>query len=175
MGTCQGSKTSETGTGNIKTAQRISPGLQRHFDIENAKVEKFMSGQASSKSGGSLTMDNGQILERYTLKEMQGILKETKDNGYVWSDDGFSILYNDGSMSFYAPGDDISKVRTSGIKGVIYENGSTTAYAGSGVKIENLNQTEAFAKHTRYGSSKYEDDWRMDFEDKYYQKPKYKG
>ena len=134
MGTCQGSKTSETGTGNIKTAQRISPGLQRHFDIENAKVEKFMSGQASSKSGGSLTMDNGQILERYTLKEMQGILKETKDNGYVWSDDGFSILYNDGSMSFYAPGDDISKVRTSGIKGVIYENGSTTAYAGSGVK-----------------------------------------
>ena len=154
--------------GTPATTGGISPELQRHFDSENARVEEFMSGKASSKSGGSLEMDNGQILERYTLKEMVDILKETKDNGTVWKDDGFSILYNNGDMKFYAPGDDISKVKTTGIEGVIYENGSTTAYAGKGVKIENLNQTEAGAKHTRYGTSKYEDDWRMDFDDEHY-------
>lgn len=146
----------------------ISPALQKHFNKENTRVEEFMSGRASSKSGGSITMDNGQILERYTMKEMLDILKETKDNGTVWADDGFSILYSNGDMKFYSSGDDIRKVKTSGIQGIIYENGSTTAYSGTGVKIENLNQTEAGAKLTRYGTNKYEDDWRMDFEDKYY-------
>jgi hypothetical protein len=127
-----------------------------------------MSGKANSKSGGSLEMDNGQILERYTMKEMLDVLKETKDNGNVWNDDSFAILYKDGNMSFYSGGDDISKAKTTGIQGIIYENGSTIAYSGTGVKIENLNQTEAGAKLTRYGTSKQEDDWRMDFEDEYY-------
>lgn len=113
-------------------------------------------------------MDNGQILERYTMKEMLDVLKETKDNGNVWNDDSFAILYKDGNMSFYSGGDDISKAKTTGIQGIIYENGSTIAYSGTGVKIENLNQTEAGAKLTRYGTSKQEDDWRMDFEDEYY-------
>lgn len=152
---------------NVGTVSKSS--LEKHFERENARVEEFMSGRANSKSNGSLEMDNGQILERYTMKEMLGILKETKDNGTVFEDDGFSILYSDGDMKFYSPGDDISKVKTSGIQGIIYENGSTTAYAGSGVKIENLNETEAGAKLTRYGTSKYEDDWRMDFTDDHYE------
>lgn len=142
--------------------------LEKHFERENARVEEFMSGKASSKSGGSIEMDNGQILERYTNKEMLDILKESKENGTLFEDDSFAILYNDGNMKFYTGGDDISKVKTTGIQGVIYENGSTTAYSGKGVKIENLNQTEAGAKLTRYGTSKYEDDWRMDFTNEHY-------
>lgn len=157
-----------TNLGEATSANGISPSLQKHFDKENARVEKFMSGKASDKAGGSITMNNGQILERYTMKSMLDVLKETKDNGNVWEDDSFAILYKNGDIKAYVGGDDISKAKTSNIQGIIYENGSTTAYAGTGVKIENLNQTEAGAKLTRYGTSKYEDDWRMDFEDVYY-------
>lgn len=162
MGTCSYS-------GGANGEKRISPALQRHFDKENAKVEAFMSGRVDSR-GSSITMDNGQILERYPQKEMLDILKEQKDNGSVFEDDSFAILYRDGTVKAYVGGDDLSKVKTSGIQGIIYENSSTTGYSGTGVTIENLNQTEAFAKLTRYGTSKAEDDWRMDFEDKYYRK-----
>ena len=153
--------------GSKSTTRAISPFLQRHFDKENARVDAFMSGRVDSR-GASITMDNGQILERYSLREMTDILKEQKDNGSVFEDDAFAILYRDGDVKAYVGGDDLSKAKTTGIKGIIYENGSTTGYAGTGVKIENLNETEAFAKLTRYGTSKTEDDWRMDFEDIYY-------
>ena len=36
-------------------------------------------------------------------------------------------------------------MKLTGIQAVIEDNGSTLMYAGKGVKIENLNQTEAFA------------------------------
>ena len=135
------------------------PPLQRHFNKENARVADLMASR-----GGSLTMDNGQILEKYSLKEMQSSLREAKQNGELWSDYAYDILYKDGTQAHYTGGDDMSKVKLTGIQAVIEDNGSTLAYAGKGVTIENLNQTEAFARLTRYGTSKYEDDWRMDFE-----------
>ena len=138
---------------------RISASLQRHFDKENARVADLMK-----KREGSIIMDNGQILEKGTLKEFQSSLREAKANGELWSDYAYDILYNDGTQAHYTGGDDISKVKLTGIQAVIEDNGSTLAYAGKGVKIENLNQTEAFAKMTRYGTGKHEDDWRMDFE-----------
>lgn len=153
--------------GSETATKTISPALQKHFDKENARVEEFMAGRVDSR-GASITMDNGQILERYSLKEMTDILKEQKGNGSVFEDDAFAILYKDGSVKAYVGGDDLSKVKTTGIQGIIYENSSTSGYAGTGVKIENLNETEAFAKLTRYGTSKLEDDWRLEFEDIYY-------
>lgn len=154
MGACRS-------TGNTTTAEpRISASLQRHFDRENVRVADLMK-----KRSGSITMDNGQILEKYTMDEMMRYtVRDIKDNGTAWDDFSVSILYKDGSQAHYSGGEDTSKLRLSGIQAVIEDNGSTLAYAGKGVKIMNLNETEAFAKMTRYGTSKYEDDWRMDFE-----------
>ena len=126
---------------------------------ENARVADFMK-----KREGSLEMDNGQILEKYTLKDLKSYLKEAKGNGEMWADTSFSVLYTDGTQAFYGEFEDTSKIKLTGIKAIITDNGSTTGYAGTGVKIFNMNETEAFAKMTRYGTSKYEDDWRMDFE-----------
>lgn len=137
----------------------VSAALQRHFDKENARVSDLMRMQE-----GSITMDNGQILEHDTLKSMLSSLREVKSNGSVWRDYAYSILYKDGKQVHLTEGDDTSKLKLTGIKGIIEDNGSTTMYAGKGVKIFNMNETEAFAKMTRYGTSKYEDDWRMDFE-----------
>lgn len=117
-----------------------------------------------SKRHGSITMDNGQILEKDTLKGMMMNLRDVKAHGTLYEDFAYDILYADGKQAHYVGGDDTSKMKLTGIQAVIEDNGSTLVYAGKGVKIENLNQTEAFAKMTRYGTSKYEDDWRMDFE-----------
>lgn len=154
MGACRS-------TGNTTAAEpRISASLKRHFDRENARVADLMK-----KRQGSITMDNGQILEKYTMDEMMRYtLRDMKANGEAWSDFSVSILYKDGKQAHYTSGEDTSKMKLSGVQAVIEDNGSTLAYAGKGVKIENLNQTEAFAKMTRYGTSKSEDDWRMDFE-----------
>lgn len=142
------------------TSERsVSASLQRHFDKENARVADLMS-----KRDGSITMDNGQILEKDTLKGMMMNLRDVKANGTLYEDFAYDILYTDGKQAHYTGGDDTSKMKLTGIQAVIEDNGSTLMYAGKGVKIENLNQTEAFAKMTRYGTSKYEDDWRMDFE-----------
>ena len=148
------------GRGSSSGGFKINGGLQQHFKKENARVADFMA-----KKEGSIEMDNGQILEKYTMKDMKyTILQETKDNGYMWADDAVAILYKDGSIAYYGEGDDTSKMKLSNIKGVIYENASTSAYSGTGVVIENYNETAAGEKGTPYGKSKLEDDWRIDFE-----------
>jgi hypothetical protein len=58
----------------------------------------------------------------------------------------------------------VSKVKITGLQAMVYNNVGTTMVAGKGVKIENYNQIYAFEKWTRYGESKWEDDWRADFE-----------
>lgn len=150
----------------------ISRSLQAHFDKENARVAELMA-----KPEGSITMDNGQILEKYKIKELKDIIKDTIDynDGVIFEDDQIAILYNDGKVKVYGSGDDISRYKKTGIKGIIYENGSTSGYAGKGVKIENLNETEAYEMLKRqgkdlkyayknYGTDKAYDDWRIDFE-----------
>lgn len=130
--------------------------LQKHFDKENTRVEKLMS-----LKSGSIEMENGQILEKYTMREMKtDVLKEAKDNQYMWADDSIAIRYTDGSISVYGEGDDTSKMKLTNIEGVIYENASTTAYAGKGIKIENYKQLYPKDYPDEKG---YEDDWRMDF------------
>lgn len=152
----RGSSSGKAGSGGI------SRDLQKHFDKENARIEQFMSGRA--KSFSSIEMENGQILERYPMSQMVDLMKEVKANGTVWEDDQIAILYSNGEVAIYGEGDDVSKMKMSGIRGVIYENSATSAYAGTGVKIENYNQIYAGKKWTRYGTSEDEDDWRMDFE-----------
>ena len=134
--------------------------LQAHFDKENARVEEFLNGRGS----GEITMDNGQIIERYTMSDMKNlILKEAKNNPdqTLTDDDAIEIQYTDGTTAYYAGGDDTSKMKLTNINGVIFENANTSAYAGRGVKIENYKQL--YPKD--YPDSKgYEDDWRLDFE-----------
>ena len=157
-----GGRGSSSGKADNKAVGGISRDLQKHFDKENARVEQFMSGRAKSYS--SIEMENGQIIERYPMPQMVDLMKEVKANGTVWEDDQIAILYSNGKVAIYGEGDDVSKMKMSGIRGVIYENSATNAYAGTGVKIENYNQIYAGEKWTRYGTNKDEDDWRMDFE-----------
>lgn len=130
--------------------------LQAHFDKENAKVDEFMN----SRKSGSITMDNGQILEKYTMDEMKLVIKEAKDAREMWQDDAIAIRYNNGDIASYVEGDDTSNIKLTGISGVIYNNSNTTAYSGKGVEI--VNYKELYPKD--YPDSKgYDDDWRMDF------------
>ena len=171
MGTCASSSKSASGGGLTKDGIPVS--LQAHFDREDQRITDFMN----SKTQESITMDNGKILEKYKIKELKDIMDEVVrfNDGIVDNDDQFAILYNDGSVKIFGGGDDITKYKKTGIKGMIYENGSTTGYAGKGVKIENLNETEAYEKlkrqgadlkyaYKRYGTGKEFDDWRIDFE-----------
>jgi len=132
--------------------------LQSHFDAENKRIAEFMQGSRS----GSIEMENGQTLERYTLDYMKNyILKDAKSGGVMWEDDQISILYKDGKIESYIEGDDTSGMKLSNIEGVIYSNSATTAYAGKGVEI--VNYKELFPKDYPHEKG-YEDDWRIDFE-----------
>lgn len=143
---------------------KISLKLRQHFDKENKKVADLMKGKCPSR-GKSVEMANGQIFERYSMDEMKSvILQDVKNNGDMWSDSSIAILYRNGDIDVFSEGDDTSKMKLSNIKGVIYDNGSTSAYSGTGVKIENYNETLAGEKMTRYGTDEDEDDWRIDFE-----------
>ena len=129
--------------------------LQKHFEKENARIEEFLQGRASS-----ITMDNGQIIERYTQKEMVSYLRDFKDNGVMWDDDAIDIMYKDGTYAGYRGGDDTSKMKLSNIDTVIYDNGSTVAFSGKNIKVDNYRE-----KISNWGD---EDDWRLDFETYYH-------
>lgn len=129
--------------------------VQQHFEKENARVEEFLNGRA-----GSITMDNGQIIERYSQKEMLSILREFKDNGVMYDDDSIDIMYKDGTYVGYRGGDDTSKMKLSNIETVIYGNGSTDGFSGKNIKIENYRE-----KYDDWGD---DDDWRLDFETYYH-------
>lgn len=124
--------------------------LQQHFAKENARVEEFLQSRA-----GSITMGNGQIIERYTQKELISVLREFKDNGYMWEDDAVDIMYKDGTYVGYRGGDDTSKMKLSNIETIIYTNDNTQGFSGKNIKIENYRE-----KYNEWG---YEDDWRLDF------------
>ena len=130
--------------------------LKAHFESENKRVEEFME-----KQSGSIEMENGQILEKYTMKEMKNmVLKDAKDAGDNYEDNFIAIQYTDGTIKTYGGGDDTSKMKLTNINGVIWDNANTSAYAGKGIKIENYK--EKYPKD--YPHSKgYEDDWRIDF------------
>ena len=131
--------------------------LAEHFAKENARMEKFLEGRGD----GSIEMDSGQIIERYTMEYMKNsVLKEFKENEFMPADNGVSIRYKNGNIEAYTEGDDTSKMKLSNIDGVIFENDSTTAYAGRGIKA--MNYKELYPKE--YPDEKgYEDDWRLDF------------
>lgn len=124
--------------------------LQQHFEKENARVEEFLQGKA-----GSITMENGEIIERYTQKEMVSILKDFKDNGVMWEDDSIDIMYKDGTYKGYRGGDDTSKMKLSNIDTVIYTNDNTQGFSGKNIKIENYREI-----YDNWGD---DDDWRLDF------------
>lgn len=138
------------GRGARSSVSKGANKLQQHFEKENARVEEFLQGRA-----GSITMENGDIIERYTQKEMLSILREFKDNGVMWDDGAVDIMYKDGTYKGYRGGDDISKMKLSNIDTIIYSNDATQAFSGKNIKIENY-----YEKYEGW----HEDDWRIDFE-----------
>lgn len=144
MGACNSG-----GKGTTNSLVREQNKLKQHFEKENARIEEFLQGKA-----GSITMDNGDIIERYTQKEMVSYLKDFKENGSMWEDDAVDIMYKDGTYKGYRGGDDTSKMKLSNIDTIIYGNGSTVAFSGKNVKIENYRE-----KYENWG----DDDWRVDF------------
>ena len=106
--------------------------LQRHFEKENARIEAFLQGRE-----GSITMENGDIIERYTQKEMLSILRDFKDNGVMDDDMAIDIMYKDGTYKGYRGGDDTSKMKLSNIDTVIYNNDATQGFSGKNIKVEN--------------------------------------
>lgn len=128
-----------------------------HFQKENEKVQNLLS----KKGQGSVQMGNGQILEKYTVDDMkENWLREFKQNGFLPDDNSVAILYRDGTVKVYGGGDDLSNMSLRHVLGVIWDNESTTAVAGKGIKI--VNYKELYPKD--YPDEKgYEDDWRADF------------
>ena len=124
--------------------------LQQHFEKENARIEEFLQGRA-----GSITMENGEIIERYSQKEMVSILRELKDNAVMDDDMAIDIMYKDGTYKGYRGGDDTSKMKLSNIDTIIYTNDATQAFSGKNIKIENYRE-----KYDNWGD---DDDWRLDF------------
>lgn len=117
------------------TERGVSASLQRHFDKENARVAELMS-----KRDGSITMDNGQILEKDMLKGMMMNLRDVKANGTLYEDFAYDILYTDGKQAHYVGGDDTSRMKLTGIRAVIEDNGSTLiSMLFSSIAIGSLN------------------------------------
>lgn len=148
MGSCNSG-----GKGISSSVSREEKKKQLHFEKENARVEEFLHGRA-----GSITMKNGDIIERYSQKEMVSILREFKDNGFMHEDDAVDIMYKDGTYKGYRGGDDTSKMKLSNIDTIIYTNDNTQGFSGKNIKIENY-----YEKYDGW----HEDDWRLDFA-KYY-------
>ena len=142
------------GRGTSSSGGTATNKLQQHFEKENARIEAFLQSRDVS-----ITMENGQIIEHYTQKEMVSILRDFKDNGAMWDDDSIDIMYKDGTYVGYRGGDDTSKMKLSNIDTVIYGNGNTDAFSGKNIKIENYRE-----KYDNWGD---DDDWRIDFA-KYY-------
>lgn len=140
-------------------ADALNNPLKAHFAKENKKVEDFMSGQVRRIK--SITMENGQMLERYSMKDMLFTAKDFKDNDEMPSDNQISIYYNDGTIKSWIEGDDLKDMKLRDIYGIIWDNESTQAYAGNGIKIENYK--ELYPKD--YPDDRgYEDDWRINFD-----------
>ena len=147
--------------GNSKLTQRGGNNLagvntdEQQFAKENKRVEEFMQKPLDGHDVVNIEMDNGQVLEHYSMDMMKNtVLKEAKDNKEVWEDDAIYIKYKDGKVASYTGGDDVSKMKLTNIEGAIYSNAGTTAYAGKGVKIRNYNEI-----YDDWGF----DDWRMEF------------
>lgn len=142
------------GRGTTSASGQEAIKLQQHFEKENARIEEFLQGRA-----GSITMENGDILERYTQKEMLSILRDLKDNSVMDDDIAIDIMYKDGTYKGYRGGDDTSKMKLSNIDTVIYNNDATQGFSGKNIKIENYREI-----YENWGD---DDDWRIDFA-KYY-------
>ena len=122
----------------------------QHYKSENSRVNDFLN----SRNSGSIQMENGQIIEHYSIKDMRSIVNEIKSNAIVPEDNSIAIRYNDGNVKVYSEGDDANNINLNNVSGIIWDNGSTTAYAGKGIKIENYDEL-----NDDWGG----DDWRVDF------------
>lgn len=130
--------------------QETNTELSQHYASENQKINNFLN----KKSSGSIEMENGQIIEHYSIKDMKAVVNEFKANGVMPEDNQVAIRYNDGTVKVYGEGDDLSDLDLRNVSGIIWGNENTNAYAGKGIKAQNYGEING---------GDWGDDWRLDF------------
>lgn len=119
---------------NVKAPAKVE-GERAPADVIKTDQDKLNNLIKSNKEG-SVELDNGQVIEKYSMKYMKNmILKEYKDNGFMPDDDAVYIRYKDGTEAVYGGGDDTSNMKLTNIDHVIYANENTDAFAGNNVSI----------------------------------------
>ena len=144
--------------------QKISGGLQKHFDAENKKLEEFLNSNDYDHGYKSVQMDNGQIIESYNAEGLKKHVKDLRSDmgDYVDEDTSIWVEYKNGTKRIFGSGDSTKGLNSTGIKNYIENNANTTVVYGKGVKVVNYNQKYAKQKWTDYGINKYSDDWRAE-------------
>lgn len=128
--------------------------------MTNAEKVKEFTSKRLTKGYECLELETGEnhyrIIERYSLSEMKKALKDyICDNEYVGEDEEICITYKDGTFLYV---EETKDIKFTNIKGVIFENAETSAYAGKGIEVVDYNDI-------------YEDwgwggeDWRLEFID----------
>lgn len=139
----------KSGSGSETVDQR-----EAHFASENSRVEDMMQ----SRGFATVTMENGQILEHYTVDQLWDIFKESKSIGEIPQDDSWVLHYSDGHYETYHEGDGFGRgdALRRGLVGIGWNNASTLGIAGRGFQF--VNYRERYGEKWSYG----EDDWRID-------------
>lgn len=84
----------------------------------------------ASKRTGNIETSNGQIFEKYTLKDMRNVLNEIKENGGLADGEHFDILYKDGTELRLGSEDDLSNVKLNNVEAIVWSNVNTDAVYG---------------------------------------------
>ena len=124
---------------------KIVQDVHSRYDVPEVKAESApvdviktdqdkLNNLINSKKEGSVELDNGQIIEKYSMKYMKdNILKDYKNQGYMPDDDYIYIKYKDGTDARYGAGDDTSNMKLTNIESVFYYNEATDAFAGDNI------------------------------------------
>ena len=151
--------------------RKMEKELSAHFQEVDKKIELFMKakGYAYSEDYG---LPNA-YLEKDTIQNMKSLLKSFNNgDNEVADDDAIYILYKGGSIVY---GNDVlwdgKKIKLTNIDSVIYDNGSTTMFAGNHIEAYNLRERLPYISKGYNGyksvADRYndEDDIRVDFMD----------
>lgn len=106
------------------------PTVKNPVEADQESLNKLIT----SKKTGSIETDNGQVIEKYSMKDMRENVKNIKQNGL---EDGeqLYIRYKDGTEVAYSSGDDTSGIKLTNIDSVVWNNANTDAFAGSNITI----------------------------------------
>ena len=118
-----------------------------------------------AKGVGHVDLQNGQILEMYSMKDARQLLKDMKDYGVVPESETLTLHYSDGHYEVFGEGDEFPAgwALQRGLDGVAWENGWVVSHSGKGFHFVADSQyieydghpiwrVEESAEHPRYRS-----------------------